>query len=94
MSENHTNQIKHQPIFMGGGQIWNWEKNFKTLESATEFLLDHINKITPLTEALLRRNKKKEIEKIKLLQTIKTLERSVTTNGKGKNKTKNKTTQI
>ena len=50
---------------MGGGQIWNWEKNFKTLESATEFLLDHINKITPLTEALLRRNKKKEIEKIK-----------------------------
>ena len=80
MSEKHTDQIKHKPIFMGGGRIWDWENRFKSLESATEFLLDHISKIIPLTEALLRRNKKKEIQIAKLLQTIQTLERG-TING-------------
>ena len=47
MSEKHTDQIKHKPIFMGGGRIWDWENRFKSLESATEFLLDHISKIIP-----------------------------------------------
>ena len=80
MSENHTDQIKHKPIFMGGGRIWDWENRFKSLESATEFLLDHISKIIPLTEALLRRYIKKEKLIAKLLQTIQTLERG-TING-------------
>ena len=41
---------------------WNWQKNFKTLEDATEFLLNYSKELGPLTEELMRRSSKdKEI---------------------------------
>jgi len=73
-----------------GLRVWHWEDRFKTLEEATEFLLDHIAELGPIAEELARRNK--EMEKSILTQemtiktqeqTIKTLERS-TVNGRSK----------
>ena len=82
MSEKQINKInyKPKPIFMGNGEVWDWQSRFKSLESATEFLLDHVGRIIPITEALLRRNARKEKEINTLLKIIKTLEGS-TING-------------
>ena len=41
---------------------WNWQKNFKSLEEATEFLLNYSRELAPLAEELLKRSSKdKEI---------------------------------
>ena len=98
MSEKHTDQTDSEnynpqhtevskdyktPVFVGGNRIWLWKRNFKTLESATEHLLDHIGKLGPIAEELARRNKVMEKKILTQSLTIKTLERG-TVNGRTK----------
>tara|TARA_R100001143_G_scaffold22734_1_gene23815 strand:- start:22 stop:294 length:273 start_codon:yes stop_codon:yes gene_type:complete len=78
MSENNTDQTKpkHRTILIKTGlAVWHWEEKFKTLEEATEFLLDQLGELGPLSNEVLRRNKEQEKEILKLKQTITSLER-------------------
>ena len=48
---------------------WNWKQNFKSLEEATEFLLNYSTELGPLAEECLRRLNK-NAETINQLTTI------------------------
>ena len=39
---------------------WNWKQNFKSIEDATEFLLNYSTELGPLAEECLRRLNKNE----------------------------------
>jgi len=80
LSENnsHTDQRRfikrpapepyHVPKFVKLNN-WNWEKNFKSLEEATEFLLNYCRELGPLADECLQRlNKNAEtIRKLTLI---------------------------
>ena len=59
---------------------WNWKKNFKSLEDATEFLLNYANELGPLSEECLQRLNKNAETIRQLTLTNKNLRRSLLTN--------------
>ena len=59
---------------------WNWKKNFKSLEDATEFLLNYANELGPLADECLQRLNKNAETIRHLTTTNKNLRRSLITN--------------
>ena len=68
---------------------WNWKQNFKSLEDATEFLLNYSTELGPLAEECLRRLNKNAETIRQLTITNKDLRRVLLTNDyKNKNRQK------
>jgi len=59
---------------------WNWQTNFKSLEAATEFLLNYCRELGPLSEECLQRLNKNAETIRQLTITNKELRRSFITN--------------
>ena len=59
---------------------WDWESNFKSLEEATEFLLNYCRELGPLSEECLQRLNKNAETIRQLTLTNKELRRSFITN--------------
>jgi len=69
----------HAPKFVKLNN-WNWEKNFKSLEEATEFLLNYCRELGPLSEECLQRLTRNADTIRQLTNTNKKLRRSFITN--------------
>ena len=63
---------------------WNWQKNFSSLEEATEFLLNYCTELGPLAQECVRRiGKNKEVIR-QLTITNKNLKGDIKTNARFK----------
>ena len=69
----------HAPKFVKLNN-WNWKENFKSLEEATEFLLNYCRELGPLSEECLQRLNKNAETIRQLTITNKNLRRSLLTN--------------
>ena len=69
----------HAPEFVKLNN-WNWEKNFNSLEEATEFLLNYCRELGPLSEECLQRLTRNADTIRQLTITNKNLRRGLLTN--------------
>ena len=69
----------HAPKFIKLNN-WNWKQNFKSLEEATEFLLNYCRELGPLSEECLQRLNRNAETIRQLTITNKELRRSFITN--------------
>ena len=69
----------HPPKFVKLNN-WNWEKNFNSLEEATEFLLNYCRELGPLSEECLQRLTRNADTIRQLTITNKNLRRGLLTN--------------
>ena len=78
-----TNRLDHEskyPPKKRKLKDWNWKLNFKSLEEATEFLLNYANELGPLADECLQRLNKNAETIRQLTITNKNLRRSLLTN--------------
>ena len=77
------NRVEHEPKYPPKKRKlkdWDWQTNFKSLEAATEFLLNYATELGPLSEECLQRLNKNAETIRQLTITNKDLRRSLLTN--------------
>ena len=84
-----TNQYPPNPYYLPKTRFlkdWNWKQSFKSIEEATEFLLNYCTELGPLSEECLKRLNKNAETIQQLTLTNKELRRSFIANDTANNR--------